>query len=265
VTDKFTFVDGGPVNFTALGAQQKGFVYLILNPAGHQKNVGIINVHLKGGVSLEEKDYMSKQEKSRLYNKFRTDQLNEIAQFIKRYENQGVKKWIVAGDFNWAWTQGNTADQWIKSNGFNMISTQNFLYNNSFAQKGWAPNEKKDFILYKGLKLLNFTTGPQLNQLLTHSPVDRTKPHYSDHFELMATFAFGAWNKDYDSALQFLRKKDQNTFYKLVQLRNLDMNLKNPKIGKSLLDVINTKASDEVDARGDIDGPWYKLMDKYGE
>ena len=255
VENKFDLVDKGIRSFTTPGATDRAFMYLILNSKGSQENVGVITTQLKGGGGPNNN-----------LKQFRNSQLSEIITLIGNYEIQGITKWILAGDFNWAW--GNDVRKWLTDNGFSMSSNANTLY-----EKGHGT--KKDYILYKGLQLIQSSVNSPINQLLTHSPQDQNKTYYSDHASLMATFGFGEqaeekkqaeekeqagqWSGVYDVVYDEFTTQGNPDASVYIKTHGLDVNLKNPKTGKSLLDIITEKAGQELDQTGQI-GPWYNLL-----
>ncbi len=176
---KFKIFSEDKRKFKTEGAEKNGFVCVILQPSTTREAVGIINVHLRGGAGPEKN-----------YIKFRQDQLAEITQVInEKSEKEGVKHWILCGDFN---TDG-LDDKIYKTTIAKIALFDAFDINRQANSILNMQGKVTDYILYKGLTMQESNQYPNIDQLLTHGydgNDDSKKSYFSDHSVIWAIFSF---------------------------------------------------------------------------
>jgi|GEM_PF-5636307 len=162
-------------------ANSHGFLYQILELVGAPgETVGVINTHIKGGNPPQGFTYES----------FRESQLGDIlTTFIQNDQKNSSGRWIVMGDFNWRYADGNIKP-WIDLKGFDIGSTETTNYDQN--SKEVSKLVKLDYILSKNIKRNKDSVfpgiGEQETKLLTHSTADKNRDYFSDHAMLTTSF-----------------------------------------------------------------------------
>ncbi len=183
-TTKFTTVISATVQrFKTPGATNRGFQYAVIQTKDDQpKTLGIINTHFQGG-SGPSKDY----------NGFRTDQLNEIGNFIRSM--QDVPYWVLCGDLNSNAQEAKLYILLIKS--LIPLNMQDAELRTGAARPATSfeqTTKSMDYIFHtRNLERLNISYYPEIKtgqEVMQHNVQDKQQQFYSDHCVVSATFRF---------------------------------------------------------------------------